>query len=176
MTDDINMKSLLVVDDEPVVRTLVARLARSAGYAVSEAGCAGEALDRMAACPSALVLCDVNMPDRSGLWLATQLRRQFPDTALVMMTGLGQHALDASLESGAMASLSKPFNRQQLMTVLDHAREWRAEKATTAGRKTAKATPDPSALQETNSNDDVDDPSPPGRAELAQVLKTRVRK
>jgi CheY-like chemotaxis protein len=170
------MKSLLVVDDEPVVRTLVARLARSAGYTVSEAGCAGEALDQMAACPSALVLCDVSMPDRSGLWLATQLRRQFPDTALVMMTGLGQQTLDASLENGAMASLSKPFNRQQLMTVLEHARDWRAEKATAGGRKSAKPTPEPSALQKTSRTDDVADLPARDRDKPVEVLKTRVRK
>jgi CheY-like chemotaxis protein len=163
MTDDLNMKSLLVVDDEPIVRTLVARLARSAGYTVSEAGCAGEALDQMAACPSALILCDISMPDRSGLWLATQLRRQFPDTALVMMTGLGKHALDASLESGAMAALSKPFNRQQLMAVLEQARGWRAEKVTTAGWKAAEPSPEPSALQKTSSNNDVVDMHARGR-------------
>jgi CheY-like chemotaxis protein len=115
------MKSLLVVDDEPVVRTLVARLARAAGYTVTEACCAGEALDKMAACPSALVLCDVSMPDRSGPWLATQLRRQFPDTALVMMTGHGQGELEAGLESGAAPSLSKPFNLEQLITALERA-------------------------------------------------------
>ncbi|HEV3214105.1 MAG TPA: response regulator [Vicinamibacterales bacterium] len=121
------MKSLLVVDDEPVVRTLVARLARTAGYTVTEAGCAGEALDQMAACPSALVLCDVSMPDRNGPWLATQLRRQFPDTALVMMTGHGQGELEAGPES-AIPALSKPFNREQLIAALERARDCSAAK------------------------------------------------
>src|SRR5258707_7845977 len=126
------MHSLLVVDDEPVIRALVARVARSAGYTVSEACCAGEALDCMGGCPAAIVLCDITMPDRSGLWLATQLRGQFPHTALVMMTGFGQRELEAGLERGAMGCLSKPFTRQQLLGALDRAREWNLEQVMAA--------------------------------------------
>ena len=129
------MYSLLVVDDEPVIRSLVARLARASGYTVSEAGCAGEALDRMAAHPSSVILCDISMPDRSGLWLATQLRRQFPDKALVMMSGAGQNELEASMDGGAMASLSKPFTREQLIEVLGRAREWYLQQAAAAERR-----------------------------------------
>jgi two-component system NtrC family sensor kinase len=136
------MHSLLVVDDQPAIRGLVARLARAAGYTVSEAGCAGEALDRMAACPSAVVLCDISMPDRSGLWLATQLHRQFPDTALVMMSGFGQRELEAGLENGAMASLSKPFTREELICILERAREWHLERVVTAAWKIAKPVPE----------------------------------
>lgn len=122
------MSSLLIVDDEPSVRAITARLARAAGYTVSVAGCAGEALDQMAAGASAVVLCDVHMPDRSGLWLAAQLHRQFPGTALVMMTGFGVQALEAGLEEGAMAALVKPFTRAQLLGALDRAREWHLER------------------------------------------------
>jgi CheY-like chemotaxis protein len=140
------MFSLLVVDDEPVIRTLVARLARAAGYTVSEAGCAGDALDRMAACPSAVVLCDISMPDRSGLWLAAQLHRQFPDAALVMMTGFGQREMEAGLEQGAMGSLSKPFSGEQLMQVLQRAREWHLERVVKTIWKTIKAPVEPPAI------------------------------
>jgi CheY-like chemotaxis protein len=131
------MNSLLVVDDEPLTRSLVVRLARSAGYTVGEAACAGDALDRMASCPSAVVLCDVAMPDRSGLWLVTQLHRQFPDSALVMMTGLGHQEMEAGLDNGAMACLSKPFTRAQLLEVLQSARDWRSSRR--PGRMLASA-------------------------------------
>lgn len=135
------MQSLLIVDDQSAVRTLVARLAKAAGYAVREAGCAGEALDRMAASPSTVVLCDINMPDRSGLWLATQLRQQFPDTAMVMMSGFDQKELEAGLEKGAMACLSKPFTREQLMCTLERAQEWHLEQKVAAAWRTAKPSP-----------------------------------
>jgi putative two-component system response regulator len=133
------MHSLLVVDDQAVIRTLVTRLARAAGYTVSEAECAGDALDRMAERPAAVVLCDVNMPDRSGLWLAAQLHGQFPETALVMMSGVDQRQLDAGLEKGAMASLSKPFTRVQLLEVLERAREWHVEQAGRGGLESRHA-------------------------------------
>jgi DNA-binding response OmpR family regulator len=103
------MSTLLIVDDEPAVRAITARLARAAGYTVSVAGCAGEALDQMAAGASSVVLCDVNMPDRSGLWLAAQ-------------------ELEAGLEEGAMAALAKPFTRAQLLGTLDRARDWHLER------------------------------------------------
>jgi DNA-binding NtrC family response regulator len=123
------MHSLLVVDDEVGIRMLVARLGPEAGYAVSEASCAGEALDRMAECACAVVLCDVSMPDRNGLWLAAQLHRQFPSTALVMMSGLGEREMASGLEIGAMASLSKPFTRDGLKNVLKRALAWHLERA-----------------------------------------------
>jgi putative two-component system response regulator len=143
-----NAHSLLVVDDEPAIRSLVARLAGASGCTVSYAGCAGEALDRMAASPAAVVLCDINMPDRSGLWLATQLRRQFPKTALVMMTGFGQCELEAGLKEGAMASLAKPFTREQLIQVLERAREWHLERAASAAWNSLELSLEPAALLE----------------------------
>jgi CheY-like chemotaxis protein len=127
------MHTLLVVDDEPVVRTLVARLARAAGYTVRMAGCAGEALDRMAESASSVVLCDIRMPDRSGQWLALQLRDQFPDTALVMMSGASQNELESSLEFGGMTSVAKPFSKEQLIGALQRACEWRDERADLTG-------------------------------------------
>ena len=135
------MYSLLVVDDEPAVLALAARLAQAAGYAVNIAGCAGEALDRMAERPSAVVLSDINLPDRSGLWLARQLRQQFPATALVMMSGDGGAQMDAALESGAMASMTKPFSRDILLSILDRARQWHLEKDVGDVWNTARALP-----------------------------------
>src|SRR5918996_2650066 len=100
-----NTTRLLIVDDEPAVRSSVARWVRQNGYEVAEAGSAGEALDMMAATPAAVALCDVNLPDRNGLWLAAELRRQVPDTALVMTTGYGITALPSTLDSGAIGYL-----------------------------------------------------------------------
>ena len=72
------MTTLLVVDHEPAIRVLVSKWVQAQGYTVAEAGSAGEALDRMAQSAAAVALCDVSLPDRDGLWLAGQMRRQFP--------------------------------------------------------------------------------------------------
>lgn len=123
------MTSILIVDDEPSVRETLAGWLRTREVAVSEAASAGEALDQMAEHPPAVALCDVGLPDRNGLWLAGQIRRQFPETALVLTTGYGPMSLPATLDADAIAYLPKPFTRQQLMHALDWALAWRQQRA-----------------------------------------------
>lgn len=130
-----NTTTLLIVDDEPTVRSSVARWVRQNGFAVAEAGSAGEALDMMAATPAAVALCDVNLPDRNGLWLAAQLRRQFPDMALVMTTGYGITSLPSTLDCESIGYLTKPFTQTQLMQMLDWAMQWQVDHAASSMRK-----------------------------------------
>lgn len=120
--------SLLIVDDEPGIRTLVARWAEARGFSVAEAACAGDALDSMATHPAAIALCDVTMPDRDGYWLAAQLHQQFPETAIVMITGLCEEERPAASPGATIAHLSKPFSRQQLIDVLEKAIDWHMER------------------------------------------------
>ena len=119
--------TLLIVDDEPSVRMLVAGWLTGRSFSVTEAGTAGEALDQMAEHSPAIAVCDVGLPDRNGLWLAGQMRRQFPDTALVITTGFGLTALPPNLEADAIAYLPKPFTEQQLLQTVDWAMKWRRE-------------------------------------------------
>jgi FixJ family two-component response regulator len=57
------------------------------------------------------------------------MRRQFPDTALVITTGFGLTALPSTLEADAIGYLPKPFTEQQLMRTVDWAMEWRRANA-----------------------------------------------
>ena len=123
------MTTLLIVDDEPSIRAIVTRWLRAREFTVVEAGTAGEALDQMAENRPAIAVCDVGLPDRNGLWLAGQMRRQFPHTALVITTGFGIDALPSNLEADAIGYLPKPFTEQQLLRTLDWAIEWRQEQA-----------------------------------------------
>lgn len=125
----IPVRTLLVVDDEPSVRHIVVGWLRSRRFTVAEAGTAGEALDQMAEHGAAIALCDVGLPDRNGLWLAAQMRRQFPDTAIVITTGFGIAALPSNLDADAIGYLPKPFTKQQLLRTLDWAIEWRRKHA-----------------------------------------------
>jgi CheY-like chemotaxis protein len=139
------MNSLLVVDDEPSIRSLISRWA-GGKYAIAEAGCAGEALDEMAAHPAAIALCDISMPDRDGLWLAAQLRRQFAETAIVLVTGHGDEYRASSSDAGVVGYLVKPFTREQLLDALERAMEWHDEQAAAGawgrpGRTTPARTP-----------------------------------
>ena len=83
----------------------------------------------MAEHAAAITVCDVGLPDRNGLWLAAQMRRQFPHTALVITTGFGIDALPSNLDPDAIGFLPKPFTKQQLLRTLDWAIDWRHEHA-----------------------------------------------
>lgn len=121
--------SVLIVDSEPRVRSMVAEWLRSRPFTVAEAGTAGEALDQMAEDAAEIAMCDASLADRDGIWLARQMRRQFPQTALVITTGPGVTASPSTLDSNAIGYLTKPFTEQQLMQTVGWALRWRRANA-----------------------------------------------
>jgi len=80
---------VLLVEDEPLVRMLLADELRAAGLTVIEAGAASEALSFLAvAAPVDLVVTDIQMPgDMDGLELAELIRRDHPDIPVVLTSG-----------------------------------------------------------------------------------------
>lgn len=100
----------LVVDDDPQVRHSMARVIQSQGLACLEAASGQEALDllvREGEVP--LVISDVKMPGLDGLAFLDELLRRYPDTAVIMLTGVADVATAvACLEKGALDYISKP--------------------------------------------------------------------
>jgi putative two-component system response regulator len=119
------MPSVLVVDDESGIREVIARWLSGGGYAVSTAASASEALDRVHATPPAVALCDIRMPGRDGLWLASQIRQDAPDTAVIMATGVQDvGSAVTSLRQGVVDYLTKPFGRDRLRESVLRGLEW----------------------------------------------------
>jgi putative two-component system response regulator len=117
--------SVLVVDDETGIREVMARWLASGGYAVSTATCATEALARVHDAPPAVALCDIRMPGQDGLWLANQIRRDAPETAVIMATGVQDvGSAVSSLRQGAIDYLTKPFGRDRLRESVSRGIEW----------------------------------------------------
>jgi CheY-like chemotaxis protein len=113
---------VLVVDDDPAVREFVERCLALEGYNVKQAAGASSALETMAQGPASLVLCDVRMPGRDGLWLAERLQAEWPSTPIVMVTAMDDlQTIQQSREIGAIDYLTKPINRQQLRQVVRRA-------------------------------------------------------
>jgi CheY-like chemotaxis protein len=79
--------SVLIVDDEEVVRTFVQRVLREAGYETETASDGPEALDAVRQMEPDLLLTDVNMPQMSGDELARQLRQSRPGLKVLYLTG-----------------------------------------------------------------------------------------
>jgi PAS domain S-box-containing protein len=130
-----NGDTLLVVDDEPSVRTSLRRMLVRQGYRIIEAESGHDALEQFALHRDsiALVLTDVFMPGMSGHQLAAALRAAAPDLPIVFTSGF---TADEVVRRGLMESrtpfLPKPFERLALVAMLETLLTRRAEAPTTA--------------------------------------------
>ncbi|HVU79524.1 MAG TPA: ATP-binding protein [Gaiellaceae bacterium] len=113
---------VLVVEDDAVVRDLVAEALRDAGYLVDCASSSAEALERAADAPLDLLVTDVVMPRMGGDLLAHELRRRRPGLRVVFTSGY-----PSDLASGRIGDrdhfLQKPFSINELLAVASAALE-----------------------------------------------------
>jgi two-component system, NtrC family, response regulator AtoC len=116
------LHSLLVVDDEPIVRSTLSGMLRRTQFGAEFASSALEALAKIRHAAYQMILSDVKMPDMSGIDLVRKIRSSYPKTRIVLMTGFG--SIDSAVESmraGAVDYITKPFNRSDLLSTLDAA-------------------------------------------------------
>ncbi|HZQ01469.1 MAG TPA: MHYT domain-containing protein [Reyranella sp.] len=116
-------ESILVVEDEEAVRAIVSEQLRSLGYKVRHAANAEAALRLLDEGGFDLVLTDVMMPGRlNGKELSDEVRRRWPRTRVVFMSGYSENALlnDGRLSEGMML-LSKPHQKADLAAVVRRA-------------------------------------------------------
>jgi putative two-component system response regulator len=107
---------ILIVDDEGQIRTLLARLLGAHGYECVTAESAAAARRTLKELPVALVLSDVNMPGESGIDFTREVLAQYPDTAVVMVTGMDDRRYaDVAIELGAYGYILKPFKPNELI-------------------------------------------------------------
>jgi putative two-component system response regulator len=122
-----SLSSVLIVDDEPAVRELMARWVTSLGLRPKTASSADEALEALREQHCDLAVIDVMMPGHDGLWLATQLQRDHPHTAVVIATAYTE-LLDGDAGQRPIADmLVKPFQRDRFALAVDRGRQWRKE-------------------------------------------------
>jgi two-component system phosphate regulon response regulator OmpR len=107
---------VLVVDDEPELRSLLAEYFGRHGFEVRTAADAAAARLAIAEAPPALAILDINMPGENGLSLARWMRESHPRVGLVMLTTAGE-SVDriVGLELGADDYVPKPFEMRELL-------------------------------------------------------------
>lgn len=112
--------TLLVVDDELIIRESLSGWLQQDGYQVDTAESAAEALQKAEAKHYDIMLVDVKMPEMDGLTLLKHIKEREPDTAVVMMTAYGSIA-DAveAMKQGAFDYLLKPFDLEELSLTLE---------------------------------------------------------
>jgi two-component system response regulator AtoC len=115
---------VLIVDDEALIRWSMAETLSHAGYAVVEAASGKDALERLSNGPApAVILLDFRLPDSDDLRLLATIRRLVPQSQVIMMTAFGPPAVQAeALELGAFRVISKPFELEALVPLVDEAR------------------------------------------------------
>jgi putative two-component system response regulator len=118
----------LVVDDEPVVRRAVRRMLEAQGFTCLEAGSGREALDVLAGTGELpLIVSDLRMPELDGMGFLTEVRRLFPDTAVVMLSGVAETSVAVEcLRQGAADFLTKPVAVAEMHARVTRALEKRA--------------------------------------------------
>jgi two-component system, NarL family, capsular synthesis sensor histidine kinase RcsC len=110
----------LVVDDDPVILRLVGEMLTDLDYHVSLAGDGLQALQAVSSHRYDLIVTDLDMPVLSGYHLAAKIKKNHPNTKIVIMTGHCQYELADLMSAGPVdAWLFKPFDMSQLCKVLD---------------------------------------------------------
>jgi putative two-component system response regulator len=113
---------VLVVDDEETIRLALARYLRAQGYDVEVADCGAAAIARLEQERFVVMLCDVRMPDITGLDVVPQALRLDADLAILMLTAVNDagSATDA-LSHGALDYLVKPIELAALQRAVERA-------------------------------------------------------
>ena len=115
-------KTVLVVDDSPTMRQMVAFTLTSAGYQVVEAGNGKEAVGKVTGGGKPdLVVTDLNMPEMDGITLIKEIRKMpaLKFTPILMLTTeASDDKKKAGQAAGATGWIVKPFNPEQMMAVI----------------------------------------------------------
>ena len=107
--------NILVVDDEPEIRTTISTFLEKKGYRVTVAGNGEEALIEIKAYKPHLVLLDVRMPGMDGLVVLRNIKQIDESLKVVMLTAIqDKDIMDSAIKEGACDYLIKPFNLNKL--------------------------------------------------------------
>jgi CheY-like chemotaxis protein len=102
---------ILLVEDEPAVRGVLAEVLRHYGYELREAADGRNAIEFFAEQPAEIVITDVRMPGIDGLELLARIKKIAPETCVVIMTGYGgEDTAIQAIRNGASNYFKKPVN------------------------------------------------------------------
>jgi DNA-binding NtrC family response regulator len=116
------MARILIIDDEPNLRSMLRRMLHLAGHQVSEAGNGAEGINLYERDPLDLVITDIFMPKKEGIETIIALHRADPDLPIIAISGGGRSgnmdSLCSAKKLGARHTFSKPFRGDQLLSAV----------------------------------------------------------
>lgn len=117
--------SILIVDDEEVLRTLLEKILSREGYKIRCAPDGVAALEMMREEPCSIVISDMQMPRMDGFELLRTIKNEFPDTGAIIMTAFGDtYTVKDALLLGADEYITKPFQSYEISLIVERA-YWR---------------------------------------------------
>jgi len=122
--DVFSQKRLLIIDDEENMRHMLSSMLKKSGYRVSTASNGSEALDMVDQTLYDFILCDLKMPDMSGMEFFEAARDKLWASTVIMMSAYG--SIDTAVEAmkkGAYDFISKPFKLDEVLLTLKKAEE-----------------------------------------------------
>lgn len=120
------MASILIVDDDAPIRTLLRRILEEDGHRIREAANGEVGLMLYREAPADLVITDILMPERDGMEVTLALTQEFLDARVIVITGAtgDQNFLNVAKLFGARRVIQKPFTpediRRTVRFALDH--------------------------------------------------------
>jgi len=118
------MASILIVEDEEMVRITLERVLAMEQHDVTTAANGNEALQIARERHLDLVITDLVMPEKGGTEMIPELRREHPELKIIAISGVGRShvstQLDLAKQLGADATITKPFGVDTLLKVLHH--------------------------------------------------------
>jgi CheY-like chemotaxis protein len=121
------MHRILLVDDDEQFRNMLSETLRGAGYEVLEAREGAEGLKFYHEHGTDLIITDLIMPEKEGLEIIQELRRNDPEVKIIAMSGGGRNGpydyLKVAKAFGARQVLAKPFSRQEILKAIEQVLE-----------------------------------------------------
>jgi two-component system response regulator HydG len=112
--------SIMVVDDEAIVRESLFHWFKKYGHVVETASSGFEALEKLEKYPFQLLFVDIKMPGMNGIELLEKVKTEYPDTLVIIITAYGSiESAVKAMRVGATDYLLKPFKPDQLSLVME---------------------------------------------------------
>jgi DNA-binding response OmpR family regulator len=113
------MSLILVIDDDDIVRAVVQRVLEKEGHSVASAADGERGVAAYRALKPELVITDIIMPEKEGIWTIREIRRDDAAARILAMSGGGSviknDVLNLARQLGADETIAKPFSVQELV-------------------------------------------------------------
>jgi two-component system cell cycle response regulator CpdR len=116
------MGKILIIDDEPYILLMLKKMLERAGYEVDLASNGREGMELFEKDSADLVITDIIMPDKEGLEIILEMKKQRPELKIIAISGGGRISPESYLECarhfGAEKVFQKPFRQKELVSAV----------------------------------------------------------